>query len=144
LRVAAAGNMAGVILAVADDDSPAAVAPGGPALVAIDRPIAGGDVDEIVMDNYEAGHLAAGAIAERSPIVVLTGPENVGTGRERARGAVDAGAGEVIFAGFSVEAGRRHAAGLLDRAERPRGIVAANNLLGVGALQALAARGLTT
>lgn len=143
LRVAAAANMAGVILAAADDDSPAPTG-SAPAVVAIDRPLHGAKVDEILMDNYEAGFLAADAIADRGPLVVLTGSATVGTARERARGAVDAGAVEVIHADFGVEGGRRHALELLARAARPGGIVAGNNLLGVGVLQAMAARGLTT
>lgn len=143
LRVAAAANMAGVIIAAADDDSRAATG-SVPVVVAIDRPLRGANVDEILMDNYEAGFLAADAIADRGPLAVLTGSESVGTARERARGAVDAGAVEVIHADFGVEGGRRHALELLDREERPGGIVAGNNLLGVGVLQALAARSLTT
>lgn len=144
LRVAAAANMAGVIIAAADDESPGPPAGSGLAVVAIDRALNGANVDEIVMDNYEAGSLAACAIAECGPIVVLTGSEAVGTARERARGAVDAGAVEVIYADFGVDGGREAARELLGRARCPGGIVAANNLLGVGVLQAMAARGLTT
>ena len=144
LRVASAANMAGVIIAAADDESPAPPEGSGPAVVAIDRALRGANVDEIVMDNYEAGFLAARAIEDRGPLVVLTGSEAVGTARDRARGAVYAGAVEVIHADFGVEGGRRHALELLDRAERPGGIVAGNNLLGVGVLQAMASRNLTT
>ena len=66
LRVAAAANMAGVIIAAADDESPAPPEGSGPAVVAIDRALRGANVDEIVMDNYEAGFLAARYICARS------------------------------------------------------------------------------
>ncbi|MGI6877376.1 LacI family DNA-binding transcriptional regulator [Microbacterium sp. gxy059] len=144
LRVAASTHMAGVILAAADDASRPVVADGGPAIVAIDRAFPAGGVDEIVMDNREAGRLAAASIAGADPIVCLTGPASVGTARERAEGASEAGAVEVVHASFGVEGGRRQALELLARPERPGGIVAANNLLGVGVLQALASAGLTT
>lgn len=146
LRIATAENMAGVILAAADDLT--ALPAGGrrPAVVAIDRAIAGADVDEIVMDNREAGRLAAEALREQGVdgFVCLTGPTGVSTARDRATGCIEAGAGEVIHATFGVEGGRRAAAELLARKTPPRGIVAGNNLLGVGVLQALGARGLTT
>lgn len=144
LRVAASANMAGVILAVADDASRPVVPAGGPALVAIDRGFPAGGVDEIVMDNREAGRLAAEALAGVDPIVCLTGPAGVGTARERAEGALAGGAREVVHADFGVDGGRDEALDLLARAERPGGIVAANNLIGVGVLQALASAGLTT
>lgn len=144
LRVAAAAQMAGVILAAADDDSPAAVPPSGPALVAIDRSVRGAAVDEVVMDNREAGALATRAIADRGDVVCIVGPENVATARDRARGAVGVGVTEVVHSTFDVEGGRRETLALLDREARPDGIVAGNNLLGVGVMQALASRGLTT
>ncbi len=144
LRVATATQMAGVILAAADDDSPAAVPAGGPALVAIDRSVRGVAVDEIVMDNREAGALAARAIADRGDLVCLVGPANVATARDRARGAIGVGVTEVVHSTFDVDGGRRETLAMLDRKARPGGIVAGNNLLGVGVLQALSSRGLTT
>ncbi len=144
LRVAASAHMAGVILAAADDASRVAVPDGGPALVAIDRDFPAGGVDEIVMDNREAGRLAAEALAGAERIVCLTGPTSVGTARERADGARQGGACEVVHADFGVDGGRQVTLDLLARSERPGGIVAANNLTGVGVLQALASVGLTT
>lgn len=146
LRIATAENMAGVILAAADDLTALPADGRRPAVVAIDRTIAGAAVDEIVMDNREAGRLAAEALREQGAgdFVCVTGPTGVATARDRGAGCVEAGAVEVIHATFGVEGGRRAAAQLLDRRTPPGGIVAANNLLGVGVLQALGARGLTT
>ncbi len=138
LGVAAAENMAGVLLAAARDDTDLAVLEGSPTrLVALDRPVAG--VDEVLMDNREAGEIAARAL--RGRIVGVTGPEHVATARDRAEGMRAGGAEEVLFAGFDVAGGRAAARGILD-AGRPDAIVAGNNLLGVGVLQEMAERGL--
>jgi len=142
LRVAASSRMAGVILAAADDDAASRVAAYGLPVVAVDRGVDGA-VDEIVMDNREAGELAASALPTVEGAVCITGPAAVATARDRATGARGAGVPEVVYASFGVDEARRAALALLDRATPPSGIVAGNNLIGVGVLQALASRGLS-
>jgi LacI family transcriptional regulator len=146
LAVASAERMTGVILAAANDDSDPGERPDGPVVVAIDRGIAGRQVDEVLMDNREAGYLATRALRDRGvdDVVCLTGPRDVITARDRAAGCRDAGASEVIHAPFDVDGGRRAADRVLGRERRPAGVVATNNLLGVGVLQSLSAHGLTT
>lgn len=144
LRIAAAEKMAGVLLAISGDGSDLpGVADRPDSIVAIDRTVPGLSLDEVVMDNRRAGALAAGAVRARERIVCITGPEHVATARERADGCLDAGAHDVVFATFGVEGGRLAMERLLDGPEPPSAVVAGNNLLGVGVLQALSSRGLT-
>lgn len=144
LEVVTAEKMVGVILAAANDSTDPKVMPGLPPVVAIDRSI-GGSVDEVLMDNIEAGRMAATALLEQgwTDIVCVTGPETVSTARDRSSGSALAGVPETIFAGFNVQSGRDTMNALLDRPTTPKAVIAANNLLGVGMLQALSARGLT-
>lgn len=144
LQVAAAENMVGVVLAAANDSTDLDSMPQLPPVVAIDRSLQG-RVDEILMDNVEAGRIAAAALLDhgRRYIVCVTGPETVSTARDRSEGSIMAGASETVYAGFNVDSGRDAMLALLDRAEPPDGVIAANNLLGVGVLQALSARGLS-
>lgn len=144
LRIAAAEKMAGVLLAISGDGSELPAPAERPtSIVAIDRVVAGAPLDEVVMDNREAGALATGAVRARRRIVCITGPEHVATARDRADGCRDAGAHDVVFATFGVEGGRLAMEALLDGDDPPSAVIAGNNLLGVGVLQALSSRGLT-
>ncbi|MEU8261700.1 LacI family DNA-binding transcriptional regulator [Micromonospora sp. NPDC048999] len=154
LRIAIAGSMAGVIIAAASDhtDLDDVIADGRP-VVAVDRR-SGYDVDSVVMDNRTAGRIATDALLDAGyrRIACLTGPDNVETAVERAKGWRDAMTaradvdltGLLHHSSFRVAGGREAIAQLLDSPQpRPDAVVAANNLLGVGALQVLTERRLT-
>ena len=155
LDIALSENMAGVVLAPAARTS--AVGPlldRGRAVIAVDRPILGADVDSVVMDNVGAGRLATRALWDAGfrDIACITGPEDIVT-------AVDRGSGwqqvldhlssapprprRLTHADFRVGGGRARMTELLDLDDRPDAVVAGNNLVGVGALQILNERGLT-
>lgn len=150
LTVAEHENMAGVVVAPASER---------PALgrllvkrrgvVVIDRTV-DLDVDQVTFDNLDLGRRAAGRLVDRGfrRIACITGPLSVSTAVDRAagwRGALtEAGLPApddlVVHTNFRVDGGYAALAGLLDRADPPDAVLATNNLVGIGALRALADR----
>lgn len=117
-------------------------------VVAIDRqPPA--DVDSVLADNRFGGAEALRQLvkAGRRRLGVITGPEHVTTARERLEGfqaaVKEAGlpAAEVARADMRQEGGRAAMLGWLDRGVELDGVFVANNLMTIGALEALALRG---
>ena len=124
----------------------------GRAVDAVDRPIEGADVDSVVIDNVGAGRLATRALWDAGfrDIACVTGPAEIVT-------AVDRGRGWEQFSWSSPPlshpsrarrlpggGGRARMTELLERQNPPDAVVAGNNLVGVGALQVLNERGLTS
>src|SRR5690606_517280 len=104
--------------------------------------------------NRDSGEVAARSLIEAGyrRIACITGPEDVGTARERAAGweavvrehGLFENPGDYLrFANFRVEGGRETLADVLAMDPPPDAVVAANNLMGVGALQLLSERDLT-
>jgi LacI family transcriptional regulator len=155
LDIALSENMAGVVVASAAGTS--AVQPlldRGRAVVAVDRPIIGVDVDSVVIDNVGAGRLATAALWDAGfrDIACITGPAEIVTAVDRSRGWEQVvgerspGPGSpnrLTHADFRVGGGRACMTELLEREDPPDAVVAGNNLVGVGALQVLNERGLT-
>lgn len=147
LAIAESENMAGVMLA------PASSAPNlarllerDRAVVVIDRPVAD-DVDQVTFDNVGLARSAVLALACRgfSRIACITGPRTTSTANERADGwrlgLAEAGLpapAQLLHANFRVGGGRDAMQTLLDQPVRPDAVLATNNLVGVGVLQALA------
>ncbi len=155
LDIALSENMAGVVVApAASTIAVGALLERGRAVVAVDRPIPGEDVDSVVIDNVGAGRVATRALWDAGfrDIACITGPAEVVTAVERGRGW-----GEVLdelsptprrphrlaHADFRVGGGRAHMTELLGLENPPDAVVAGNNLVGVGALQVLNEVGLT-
>lgn len=149
LEVAEQENMAGVIVA------PATMRPAldrlvgrGRAVVVIDRTVPD-DVDQVVFDNVALGRHATRALlaAGHTAIACITGPRSTSTAVERATGwreelqAAGLAAPDdwLVHATFRVDGGRRAMGELLERAPLPAAVLATNNLVGVGVLQALSA-----
>lgn len=145
LTVAELENMAGVILA------PAGPAPAldrlvsqGRAVVVIDREVPD-PVDQVVFDNRALGRRGAEALIARGhrDIACITGPQSTTTATERAAGWQDALAahglppGRLSHANFRVDGGRAAMAEILASGTPPEAVLATNNLVGVGVLQAL-------
>jgi LacI family transcriptional regulator len=155
LDIALSENMAGVVLAAADATSDARpLLERGRAVVAVDRPVAGGGVDEVVIDNVGAGRLATRALWDAGfrDIACIAGPAEVVTAVDRGRGwraAMEAASSRpvredrLVHADFRVGGGRVRMAELLAGDDRPDAVVAGNNLVGVGALQVLREHGLS-
>lgn len=145
LTVAEHENMAGVILA------PAGPAPSlerllqrGRAVVVIDREVPGA-VDHILFDNRELGRRGAQALIARghTDIACITGPRTTTTAVDRAAGWREAlhrhglPATRLHHANFRTDGGHSAMLEILASGSPPHAILATNNLVGVGALQAL-------
>lgn len=153
LDIVRAEDMAGLLLATSSGQPDlAAVRRGGRPVVAVDR-VFHDDIDAVVMPNRAAGTLATTALIEAGfrRIACITGPESIDTARDRAEGwqraMSDAGVpsdGLLYHSDFRVDGGRAAMAELLESPSRPDAVVASNNLIAVGALQELHARGLST
>ena len=154
LQIAIAENMAGVILAAASDHTnlDELLTTGRP-VVAVDRST-GHDIDEVVMANRAAGQAATEHLVQAGyrRIACITGPRHIETADERAQGwsAVvsrhfpEADPHTLLrYSTFRVDGGREVMEELLALPEPPDAVVAANNLLGVGAIQVLTEHGLT-
>lgn len=153
LDIAASENMAGVVLAPVarhHDVQPLRL-PGRP-LVSVDR-TTGLPVDAVMMDNFAAGKDAVTALYRGGyrQIACITGPDDVETAVERARGWRSFVDEQGMFAApdaytrystFRVEGGRTAMASLLELPTPPDSVVAANNVMSIGALQVLAEAGM--
>lgn len=147
LDIAVSENMAGVVLTAATPASDIGpLLAHGRAVVAVDRPVDGADIDTVMMDNEGAGRLATRALwqAGYRDIACITGPADIVTAADRATGwrrcleeLSPAGVrpDRLCHADFRVGGGRARTADLLTLGPRPDAVVAGNNLVGVGALQ---------
>lgn len=154
LQIAISEHMAGVILAAASDrtDLDEILAAGRP-VVAVDRST-GYDIDGVVMANRLGGQAATENLIQAGyrRIACITGPREIETAHERTEGwraALTAARGTapdeelLIYSTFRVDGGRSAMEALLGLPEPPDAVVAANNLLGVGAIQVLTEHRLT-
>lgn len=153
-QIALSESMAGMIVAPASSRSDLAGVIGrGRPVVTVDR-TTDFDVDAVVMSNRPAGRSATDALYQAGyrRIACITGPEDIDTANERAQGWRDVVTRHEMFADpdeylrystFRVDGGVEVVTELLALPEPPDAIVAANNLLGVGALQVLTERELT-
>lgn len=124
----------------------------GTAIVVVDRKTGAKEFSSVSVDDRLGGRLAAEHLVAvgRRRVAFIGGPEKLTQIRHRL-GAVravyeEAGAGEVVHLDvptLDVEAGRTGARALLDmpRRERPDAVVAANDLIALGVLQALTMAG---
>lgn len=150
LDIAASEQMAGVILAAAGDGARAGeLAARGRHVVAVDRAPGALDIDAVLVDGRGAGRLATQALVQQGfgRIACITGPPDVETATSRAdgwrsvAGPLGAGDDHLRHTDFRVEGGRRAMRELLELDPAPDAVFAANNLLGVGALQVLLEHG---
>jgi LacI family transcriptional regulator len=154
LDIAISENMAGVILAPASDhtDLQHLIARGRP-IVAVDRSTRF-DIDGVMMNNRQGGLSAAQTLVDAGyrRIACITGPRDIETAAERsngwreivtAAGMFDRPDDYLRYSTFRVDGGREAMEQLLAMDNPPDAVVAANNLMGVGALQVLTESGLT-
>jgi LacI family transcriptional regulator len=123
------------------------------AVVLVNRTIDGGGVFAVVPDDRRGSAMAVEHLAGRghTRIAHIAGPQATTTGLLRYRGFVEAVEDAGLTAGpelivhadaFTISAGAACARELLAAADPPTGIVAANDLLALGAYTALAEVGL--
>ena len=150
LGIAAAENMAGVIIAPAGKHTGLDVLDGGsiPA-VSVDRS-ADRAIDTVLMDDREAARAATESLIQAgyTRIACITGPRGVETSIQRTAGwraamsAHDLSVPEsfLIRSTYGLRGGREAMTALLDEADPPDAVITMNNLMGVGALQILTER----
>jgi len=149
LQVALSEQMAGVILAPAGDHPAldALVARATP-VVTVDRTAGGYDLDTVVMDDVVNGRVATERLYAKGHRLVacITGPETAVTAAQRATGWREVFSASspqadpatyVRHADYRVDGGRAATRDLLALPEPPDAIFVANNLMAIGALQAL-------
>ena len=146
LAIARSTGMAGVLIAPATNnpDIEGLIAEHR-AVVTIDRSVSR-HVDSVTFDNVALGRNAAADLISRGykKIACITGPSSASTANDRAQGWADemkaqgfSTKGLLKIANFRVDGGRVAAQELLGSSTPPDAILATNNLVGVGVLQAL-------
>lgn len=151
LDIAISENMGGVIVAPASDhtDLKPLIERGRP-IVAVDRRT-DYPVDEVMIDNLAAARVATNALfdAGHNRVACITGQPWIPTAEDRSQGwqrvATERGSYDteryLLHGNYRVEGGRIAMAALLAMDEPPDAVVAANNLMGVGAIQVLSEAG---
>lgn len=149
LQVALSEQMAGVVLAPAGDhpELDHLLARSTP-VVAVDRHAHGYDLDTVVMDDVAIGRDGTRRLYDdgAARVACITGPAGIDTADQRADGwaAVFAGrhpdtdpAAYLVRSDYRVDGGRAAMERLLALPEPPDAVLVANNLMGVGATQAI-------
>ena len=121
-------------------------------VVALDRELKGMICDSIIVDNRDGGHQATWHLigGNHRRIGCISGPKNLASAKERLQGYRDALAEArlpvepalIQMGNFHIEGGYTAVQALLDLPNRVTAIFAANDLMAIGALRGIAARGL--
>jgi LacI family transcriptional regulator len=153
LEVAAAEQVAGVILAPASSTqtSIAVLAERQIPVILVDRRLRNAQVDSVTVNNYRAAREATRHLIEQGcqRVGMIAGLSRTTTGSRRLAGykaafgdcgrAVDPSL--IMHADFMAGGGYQATKALLDRSERPDGLFISNNMMTVGALEALTEAG---
>jgi DNA-binding LacI/PurR family transcriptional regulator len=154
LEVMRSESVDGVVLPPFDetDAAVAAIMKTGMPVVCVDRSLSKEKTDLVEVDNYRGGFEAVTHLIERGhkSIGLIEGRIQVSTNRERRRGYLDALADAGIpvrkdlmrEGDFRQESGRVLAGQLLDMKKPPTALFALNNLMTIGALNAIHQRNL--
>lgn len=154
IDIARRERMGGIVLAAASstDSAVGEIIAAGIPVVAIDRTIAGSEVHSVMVDNRSGARDATLHLLDNGRLRVgcVLGPRHVSTSTERLTGYRDALSARrlpferslVVRADYRQEGGYRATRRLLERADPPDALFVANNLMTLGALQAMRDLGL--
>jgi LacI family transcriptional regulator len=154
LDVMQSESVDGIILPPIHEKDPAVlqVVRHGIPVVCVDRSLSSGNLDKVEVDNHRGALDAVNHIIAQGHrrIGLIGGPADSSTGRERLRGYKDAHAQAGLalktelmrFGDFKQESGQTIAHELLSLSDPPTALFACNGLMTIGALEAIAARGL--
>ena len=149
IEVALAEQMAGVIISPSSEASTdlSALIERGIPVVAVDRRVGRLDIDTVLVDNVWGARLATQHLMDAGcrRIACITGPTRTTTAAERLYGfrqahevaGLEIDEDLVILENFKEDGGYNGAERLLRNERRPDGMFVANNLMTVGALEAL-------
>jgi len=154
VRVLLAEKVAGVIISPTDENSTTCqvLIESGIPVVTMDRRLPRLAVDTVIVDNVQGAYQAVSHLINlgHRSIALIGGPAHITTGRERQEGytkalkdhglAIDEGM--IKVGDFKQESGYQRARELLEMTSPPTAIFAANNLMTLGALNAIHERGL--
>jgi len=122
-------------------------------VVIVDRPLDNHDLPTVVLDNYEAGVMAAGHLLSlgHERYACITGDRDISIARERTDGFRDSlkAAGKyfaeqnIVEGHFDYDSGRNGVDILLDRGADFTALWAQNDLMAIGALNRLRERGIS-
>jgi LacI family transcriptional regulator len=149
LQIAVAEQMAGVVIAPASstrtDISP--LTRSGIPVVTVDRQLRKTEIDSVTINNYRAAREATEHLASEggSRIAFISGPAKTTTGERRLAGfkaalaatGLEYAPSMVQKADFRVQGGYVAANTLLSQRQRPDALLVSNNLMALGALQAI-------
>lgn len=148
------GYLDGLVFATATLDSPvvAEMQRRGIPLVLVVRSVDDVAVDTVEIDNVHAGAVAAEHLYQlgHRRIGLVMGPKNTSTSRDRARGAIEwlSSAGvppealSVVWGDYTTEAGYSSTMSMLSEARPVSAIVAGNDTIALGVLEAANRRGI--
>lgn len=152
LEVLAAEQVTGIILApaIADDPTITQLLDSGVPIVAFDRTVNDERADAVMADNVTAARQATRHLIDqgRQHIGFIAGRARIRTGADRLRGyelAISEAGREPIVGqgGFRLERSHQATAELIANHSELDGLVVANNLMAIGALDALRKAGVT-
>ncbi|NIE63612.1 LacI family DNA-binding transcriptional regulator [Burkholderia sp. Ax-1719] len=148
------GYLDGLVFATATLDSPvvAEMQRRGIPLVLVVRSVDDVAVDTVEIDNVHAGAVAAEHLYQlgHRRMGLVMGPKNTSTSRDRARGAIEwlQGAGlpadalSIMWGDYTTEAGYSSTMSLLGESRPVTAIVAGNDTIALGVLEAASRRGI--
>jgi LacI family transcriptional regulator len=155
LRPLVDGYLDGLIIATATLDSPvvAELRRRGVPIVLVVRSVGQPGLDTIEIDNVHAGEVAVGHLHElgHRRIGLLMGPRNISTSRDRVVGTlrwleahgIAAGDVPLVWGEYTTESGYSCAMSMLAAHEDLTAIVAGNDTIAIGVLEAARRRGLS-
>ena len=149
LDTAIAEQVAGVILAPSSptDDVSALIDARIP-LISVDQPISTYDIPTVMTDHFHGGRLAGDVLRENgcSRVAVIAGPQDEPSWNTRLDGLVASVGEEAVVTVHRGDnrsgSGRTAMAAILDAAEQIDGLFVTNNLMTIGALREINARGI--
>ncbi|HID87460.1 MAG TPA: LacI family transcriptional regulator [Anaerolineae bacterium] len=149
-----AERVAGIIISPADENSTSCepLLRNGVPIVAMDRRLCQFDVDTVLVDNIKGAHQATSHLIRlgHRRIGLIGGPPHITTGRERREGyekalvehGLEPDQRLIKIGDFKQDSGYQGARELLEMDDPPTAIFAANNLMTLGALNAIHEKGL--
>lgn len=149
-----AERVAGIIISPADENSTSCkrLLRNDVPIVAMDRRLRQFDVDTVLVDNVKGAYQATSHLIRlgHRRIGLIGGPSRITTGRERQEGyekalsehGLELDQGLIKIGDFKQDSGYQRACELLEMDDPPTAIFTANNLMTLGALNAIHEKGL--
>ncbi|MFQ6057978.1 MAG: LacI family DNA-binding transcriptional regulator [Anaerolineae bacterium] len=149
-----AERVAGIIISPADENSTSCepLLKNGVPIVAMDRRLRQFDVDTVLVDNVKGAYQATSHLIRlgHRRIGLIGGPPRITTGRERREGyekalsehGLEVDQSLIKIGDFKQDSGYQRACELLEMDDPPTAIFTANNLMTLGALNAIHEKGL--